>query len=308
MHILVTGGAGFIGSNLCDYLILKGYKVSVIDDLSSGDISNLSSIIDKIYFYQENIEVFNFNKLSNIDSVIHLAAQVSVSVSISSFGTSSSSNILGAIRVIDYCRLNQVPLIYASSAALYGNLEVSDDLNSKIDLLSPYATDKYMLETYAKTAFKNYQLSSIGLRFFNVYGPRQDPSNAYSGVISIFIDRLLGNKNIIINGGYQTRDFIYVEDVVKVIFKSVLIAKNTVLCEQVNVLTGRSISIDELANILMEEMAVNSEKEYNVLPEGDPKGSRGTIEKIQSLLKIDLNNMISIKNGLSKTVKFIAGS
>ena len=89
---------------------------------------------------------------------------------------------------------------------------------------------------------------------------------------------------------------------------SVLIAKNTVLCEQVNVLTGRSISIDELANILMEEMAVNSEKEYNVLPEGDPKGSRGTIEKIQSLLKIDLNNMISIKNGLSKTVKFIAGS
>jgi UDP-glucose 4-epimerase len=305
MHILVTGGAGFIGSNLCDYLAIKGCQVSVVDDLSSGDISNLSSVIDSINFYHEKIEVFNFNKLSNVDSVIHLAAQVSVNISISSFGTSSSSNVLGAIKVIDYCRLNQIPLIYASSAAIYGNLEVSDDLDSKIDLLSPYASDKYMLEIYAKTAYKNFQLSSIGLRFFNVYGPRQDPNNPYSGVISIFIDRLLDNKNITINGGDQTRDFIYVQDVVKVIFKSVVLTKSSKVCEQVNVLTGKSISIDKLATLLMEKITLNVEKEYSILSKGDPKGSEGTTKKIENLLKIDVNDMVSIEDGLSKTIKFI---
>ena len=308
MHILVTGGAGFIGSNLCDYLVIKGCQVSVVDDLSSGDITNLVSIIDNINFYQEKIEVFNFNKLANVDSVIHLAAQVSVNISISSFGKSSSSNVLGAIKVIDYCRLNQIPLVYASSAAIYGNLKISDDLNSKIDLLSPYASDKYMLEVYAKTAFKNYQLSSIGLRFFNVYGPRQDPTNAYSGVISIFINRLLSNNNITINGGHQTRDFIYVKDVVAIIFKSVILSQSSVVCEQVNVLTGKSISIDELASLLIKKINVNVKKEYFALPAGDPKGSLGATKKLESFLKIDLNDMISIDNGLSKTVKFIASS
>ena len=307
MHILVTGGAGFIGSNVCDYLVIKGCQVSVVDDLSSGDISNLSSVIDNINFYQEKIEIFDFNKLSNVDSVIHLAAQVSVHRSISSFGTSSSSNILGAIKVIDYCRLNLIPLIYASSAAVYGNLKLGDDLNSEIDLLSPYASDKYMLEIYAKTAFKNYQLSSIGLRFFNVYGPRQDPTNPYSGVISIFVDRLLRSDKIIINGGYQTRDFIYVNDVVEAIYKSVVLAKNTVVCEQINILTGKSVSIDELATMLMKKIAVNVEKEYSILPAGDPEGSEGTTEKMENLLNIDLNDMISIDIGLSETVKFIGG-
>jgi len=307
MHILVTGGAGFIGSNLCDYLGFKGCQVSVVDDLSSGNISNLSSVIDRINFYQEKIEIFDFNKLSNVDSVIHLAAQVTVQMSISSFGTSSSSNILGAIKVIDYCRLNEVPLVYASSAAVYGNLELGNDLSSEIDLLSPYASDKYVLEIYAKTAFKNYQLSSIGLRFFNVYGPRQDPENPYSGVISIFIDRLLRSEKITINGGYQTRDFIYVKDAVETIYKSIVLAQNTVVCEQINVLTGKSVSIDELATMLMKKIAVNVEKEYSILPAGDPEGPEGTTEKMENLLNIDLKDMISIDNGLSETVKFIAG-
>lgn len=307
MHILVTGGAGFIGSNLCDNLCDKGFQLSVIDDLSFGSVDNLSSIINKINFYDEKIEFFNFKKLSKIDCVIHLAGQVSVNTSITNFGASSSSNLLSAIRLIDFCRLNKIPLVYASSAAVYGNLGISDDSDTKkIDLLSPYATDKYMLETYAKIAYKNYKLPSLGLRFFNVYGPRQNPSNEYSGVISVFIDRLLQSKKITINGGHQTRDFIYVEDVVNVIYKSVSLLKNSIVCEQFNVLTGKSISIDKLAELLMNQINPSCEKEYKSLSKGDPIGSLGTTKKIENLLKINLDSFLTIEKGLTRTVNFIS--
>jgi UDP-glucose 4-epimerase len=306
MHILVTGGAGFIGSNLCDYLVNNGFEVSVVDDLSSGNIENLSLVIKKIAFYNEKIETFDFSKLSKLDSVIHLAAQVSVQKSISNFGQSSTANLMGSINVIDYCRKTMTPLIYASSAALYGNLKLCNDLSPDIDLLSPYASDKYMLEIYAKTAYKLYELPSIGLRLFNVYGPRQDPNNPYSGVISIFIDRLLRGKIITINGGHQTRDFIYVEDVVKAIYQSVVLLKTNIVCEHINILTGKSISIDELATILISKISSSFKKEYSTLQSGDPEGSPGTTKKMEDLLKVNLNKMESIDNGLSKTFNFIS--
>ena len=307
MNILVTGGSGFIGSNLSDYLVNKGHSVSVIDNLSTGYISNLSSVIDAISFYEEKIEFFDFNKLPKIDVLVHLAAQPSVPISVESFGSSSSSNIMGTIKVIDYCRINRVPLVFASSSAVYGNLELGDDINPRVDLLSPYATDKYVMEIYAKTAFKLYQLPSIGLRFFNVYGPRQDSTSYYSGVISKFIDSLLRKEAITINGGNQTRDFIYVKDVVDIIFKSILTVSNTSICEHSNVLTGRSITINELANMLIKKIGVSVDKNYQKLPLGDPKQSNGTINKMVELLKVDLNQMTPIDTGLSKTVDFMRG-
>ena len=307
MNILVTGGSGFIGSNLSDYLVNRGHSVTVVDDLSTGYISNLSSVIDGISFYDEKIELFDFDKLSKIDVLVHMAAQPSVPISVAKFGSSSSSNMIGTIKVIDYCRINRVPLVYASSSAVYGNLELGDDQNSRIDLLTPYATDKYVMEVYAKTAYKLYQLSSIGLRFFNVYGPRQDPTSSYSGVISKFVDRLLRKESITINGGYQTRDFIYVKDVVDIIFKSILVVSNTTLCEQTNVLTGQSVTIDELANMLIKKIGVDVDKKYQELPLGDPKQSNGTIKKMADLLKVDLSDMTPIDSGLSKTVNFMRG-
>jgi UDP-glucose 4-epimerase len=255
----------------------------------------------------EKIEFFDFNKLPKIDVLVHLAAQPSVPISVESFGSSSSSNIMGTIKVIDHCRINRVPLVYASSSAVYGNLELGDDINPRVDLLTPYATDKYVMEIYAKTAFKLYQLSSIGLRFFNVYGPHQDPTSSYSGVISKFIDSLLRKEAITINGGYQTRDFIYVKDVVDIIFKSILIVSKTSICEYSNVLTGRSITIDELANMLIKKIGVSVDKNYQKLPLGDPKQSNGTINKMVELLKVDVNQMAPIETGLSKTVDFMRG-
>jgi UDP-glucose 4-epimerase len=196
-------------------------------------------------------------------------------------------------------------LVYASSSAIYGNLELGSDTNSQVDLLSPYATDKYAMELYAKTAFKLYQLSSIGLRFFNVYGPRQDPSSPYSGVISIFIDRLLKGVGITINGGYQTRDFIYVKDVVDTIYRSIVAASKSQICEYTNVLTGTTVSIDYLATLLMDEIGIDVDKNYQVLLAGDPEKSNGTTEKMIELLKVDPQEMVPLDQGLSETVDFI---
>ena len=305
MKILITGGAGFIGSNLCDYLLLKKHKIVIVDDLSTGHKSNLSSIFDKIEFYKEKIEWFDFDKVSDIDAIVHLAAQPSVPLSITNFADSSSSNLLGTINVIDYCRVRKIPFIYASSSAVYGNLPLGDDESKKIDLLSPYATDKYAMELYANTAYKLYQLSSIGLRFFNVYGPRQDPNSPYSGVISIFADRILEGREITINGGHQTRDFVYVKDVVNTIYQAITLVSKSVICEVSNVLTGESVTIDHLSNQMMDIVGVDVNKTYQDLSMGDPEQSDGTVEKMVRLFSIEISRFLELREGLQETIQYI---
>ncbi len=305
MSILITGGAGFIGSNLTDFLLEKGEEIVVVDDLSSGDLANLSGSIDNIHFYHKKIEDFDFSLCPEITSVIHLAAQVSVPKSISHFKESTLSNICGSICVIDYCSSRGIPLIYASSSALYGNLPFGDDESLKNDLLSPYATDKHAMELYANVAFKLYQLSSIGLRFFNVYGPRQDPSSPYSGVISVFVDRLIKNKTIEINGGHQTRDFIYVTNVVKAIYKSLQLATNQNICETINVLTGDSITIDELANKVTDCFDSPVERVTKPFRLGDVEYSSGSTKKMVELLGISSSDIVRIETGLEYTIKSI---
>ena len=304
MKYLITGGAGFIGSHLVELLIENNHKVVCVDDLSSGYKSNLSSVIQKIDFYEEKIELFDFNKLSDIDAIVHLAAQPSVPFSITNFSDSSLSNLLGAIKVIDHCRLHNIPLVYASSSAIYGNFELGNDEIENVDLLSPYATDKYAMELYSTTAHKIYQLSSVGLRFFNVYGPRQDPSSPYSGVISIFADKLLKGQNITINGGHQTRDFIYVKDVVNIIHRAITLASKNSICEISNVLTGESITIDELAEKMMKIIDVNVEVNYQSLPAGDPAQSNGSSKKMTKLFTVELDKLTKLDKGLVNTVQF----
>ena len=305
MKILITGGAGFIGSNLCDYLLLKEHDIIIIDDLSTGHKSNLSSAFDKIEFYNAKIECFDFNRVTGVDAIVHLAAQPSVPISIKNFADSSSSNLLGTIHVIDYCRINKIPFIYASSSAVYGNLTLGNDKSEEIDLLSPYATDKYTMELYSKTAYKLYQLSSVGLRFFNVYGPRQDPRSPYSGVISIFADKVLKGQEITINGGHQTRDFIHVKDVVNTIHRAVIFASKRVVCEVSNVLTGKSVTIDHLADQMMDIVGIDVNKTYQELSIGDPEQSDGTVEGMVRLFSIEISRFLELREGLQETIQFI---
>jgi UDP-glucose 4-epimerase len=305
MKYLVTGGAGFIGSHLIELLVENNHQVICIDDLSTGHMSNLSSIINKIEFYKERIGLFDFHKVHDINAIVHLAAQPSVPLSITNFSNSSSSNILGTINVINYCRVKEIPLIYASSSAVYGDLTLGNDESKEIDLLSPYATDKYAMELYAKTAYKLYQLSSVGLRFFNVYGPRQDPGSPYSGVISIFADRMLKGQNITINGGCQTRDFVHVRDVVDIIYRAISLASSGIVCEVSNVLTGKSVTIDHLSSQMMDVVGINIDKIYQDLSKGDPEQSDGTVEKMIRLFSIEISSFLKLREGLQETIQYI---
>ena len=246
---IVTGGAGFIGSHLIELLIHQGFNVICIDDLSSGMLSNLPSS-DKIKIISKKVQDVSIENMGRIEGIFHLAAQASVPLSIDDFYNSSENNLLSTLKVWDWANKLSIPIVYASSSAVYGNLPIGDDTVEKFDILSPYAQDKLSMEHYAQMAWNVYQTKSIGLRFFNVYGPRQDPSNPYSGVISIFIDRLMNDSPITVNGGYQTRDFIFVKDIVEVLLKSMQTLGKNSLCETFNVGTGISISIDGLLEVL----------------------------------------------------------
>jgi len=303
-RILVTGGAGFIGSHICDALIQLGNEIVVVDDLSSGYEENIAHLSEKIEFYEETIETIDLKKLKKLNGVIHLAAQSSVSLSIENFKVSSRSNIDGFLNVIDFCKNNRLPLVFASSSAVYGNVPKGDDKSLETELISPYAVDKYSVELYAKMAKTVYQLPSIALRFFNVYGERQDPNSQYSGVVSVFINQMNNDMEVTIHGGYQTRDFIYVSDVVDSTIRSMKLLYKEPICEQINILTGKSTSIDDLFLILAEHLDYRKKPKYTDLLVGDPVESTGTQEKLEDLLLLDPKNFTSLHNGLLKTINF----
>jgi UDP-glucose 4-epimerase len=224
--------------------------------------------------------------------------------SIEDFYNSSANNLLGTLKVLDLANKFKIPIVYATSSAVYGNLANGNDANKKFDILSPYAQDKLTMEHYAGMAWKVYKTKSIGLRFFNVYGPRQDPTNSYSGVISIFVDRLLKGMPVTVNGGYQTRDFIYIGDVVNVLLKSMKILFHKDTCEVVNVGTGISITIDILLETLNILLGTEPEVIRAKLPEGDPAISGGTYKKLEKIIDVNIRHFSPLKVGLQKTVDY----
>jgi UDP-glucose 4-epimerase len=303
LNYLVTGGAGFIGSHLIEGLLSDGNNVCCIDDLSSGLISNLPES-KHIRFVNKPVQEMDIDELFKIDGIFHLAAQASVPKSIDDFYNSSANNLLGTLKVFDWAEKLNIPVGYASSSAVYGNLPVGDDTVDEFDIISPYAQDKLTMEHYAGMAWKVYKTPSIGLRFFNVYGPRQDPTNPYSGVISIFIDRLLKNMPVTVNGGYQTRDFIYVSDIVDVLLRSMNMLHESPLCKVFNVGTGKSVTIDDLLLSLKKITKADPEVIKRELPPGDPERSSGTYEKLEKVLKTDINCFTSLDTGLLNTVEY----
>ncbi|RLC23000.1 MAG: hypothetical protein DRH21_07590, partial [Deltaproteobacteria bacterium] len=217
---LVTGGAGFIGSHIVDALVAEGCDVVVLDDLSSGSLSNLEHIKNKITFYKGTIQdqKILMKASENCEVIFHQAAMVSVTKTVDNPVDSAFINDLGTLFVLESARQNKVKrVVLASSSAVYGD----DPLlpkheNMPLKPMSPYAVQKLTGELYARIYYDLYGLETVCLRYFNVYGPRQDPSSPYSGVISIFMTRAVSKKPPVICGdGKQYRDFVFVKDVVK---------------------------------------------------------------------------------------------
>jgi UDP-glucose 4-epimerase len=307
MRYLITGGAGFIGSHLVEKLLSLHHDVIVVDDLSTGNLGNLGGL-NVSQVYTEKIQDMELDGLKDIDGVFHLAAQASVPISVEFFYKSSENNILSTVKVFDLARTLGIPVVYASSSAIYGELPEGDDNNDVTDLGSPYAVDKLTSENYATMAHQLYSVPSIGLRFFNIYGPRQDPNNPYSGVIPVFMEKVINEKVITVFGGHQTRDFVYVKDAVKLVYKSMEMLLDEKLCEKVNICTGRSITIDALLKDIATIVQKEPEIEYQSLPDGDPEKSLGTHTKMCQLLGISLGEFTQLSTGLKETIKYFQDS
>ncbi len=270
----------------------------VVDDLSAGKLSNLAEL--DITIIPNKVEDVLIEDLEAIDVIIHLAAQSSVPLSKENFYKSSSNNLLSSIKVFDIAKELSLPVLYASSSAVYGNLQIGDDVSNNYDILTPYALDKLTLEAYARLSNELYSVPSIGFRFFNVYGPYQDPSNPYSGVISLFLSQSLKCEELKVFGGNQTRDFIHVVNICEIIEIAIkkLLDPTYTSAESLNLGTGNSISILNLAHKIKD--IVNSKSPVKLLPEvvGDPKQSDGVYNKLRTTLEIQNYEFLKLEDGL----------
>lgn len=298
---IVTGGLGFIGSNLAKELSKKN-KVIIIDDLSSGKLSNIKKnknikiIIQKV----QNIKQIK----KKVDGIFHFAAQPSVPLSIKNTYNSTSNNLLSSLKIFEIAKFQKIPILYASSSAIYGNIAKGNDKKNKFDILSPYALDKLYLENLATLYFDLFHVSSVGMRFFNVYGPNQDENNPYSGVIPKFINLTNKNKTLTVYGGYQTRDFIFINDVVKICLMTMnkMIKSKRKFYNFYNVGTGKEISINKLTFKLSDLIKKNIKIKKTQLPLGDPVKSLGDIKKIVKFLKLKKDFFTPFEKGLFKTI------
>lgn len=248
---LVTGGAGFIGSHLTEALLARGDAVRVLDDLSTGRRSNLPAKAELIVGDVADAGLVA-RAVDGIDGCFHLAAIASVEKGVTDWLGTHRANLTGAITIFDAVRRQgrNVPVVYASSAAVYGdaaNIPITE-AEPRVPL-SAYGADKLGCELHARVASGVHGVPTVGLRFFNVYGPRQDPKSPYSGVISIFCERIVAGASVNIFGdGQQTRDFIYVGDVVAALLAAMALRPDHP--EVFNVCTGTATSVRSLAELV----------------------------------------------------------
>jgi len=268
--VLIAGGAGFIGSHTADLLMEQGIAVRVLDNLSSGHRSNLPDESALFEFVEGDIRDTDTVKevMQGISHVVHLAAQVSVVASLEDPVFSAQQNIIGYLNVLDAAKNAGVQrMVYASSAAIYGepySLPLTEDVPKQ--QLSPYALEKKFNEDYADLYHRLYNFSSVGMRFFNVYGPRQDPKSPYAGVIALFMDRIKDKQPLIVNGdGLHTRDFIFVHDVAR----ANVAALGLTYQGACNIATGKKTSLLDLIEVLSEVTGNKADVSHGEPREGD---------------------------------------
>jgi len=309
--ILVTGGGGFIGSNLTEALLKKGCVVRVLDNFSTGKRENL--IFDKKYPSLEIIEgdicdLKTCQKaVRKVDYVFHQAALPSVQRSIEDPEASNAINVGGTLNILLAARDEKVKrVIYASSSSIYGDtptLPKHEEMNPTP--LSPYALQKYVGEQYCRLFHQLYGLDTISLRYFNIFGPKQDPNSLYSAVIPKFIDALLhGHPPIIFGDGEQSRDFTYIENVVQA--NLLAMSAERVHGEAINIACGKRTSLNQLLNILKDILGSAQAPIYEETRKGDVKHSLADIRRGKEV--INYAPIAEIEVGLEKTVEFFKRS
>ena len=304
---LVTGGCGFIGSHLVDKLLSDGHRLVVIDDLSTGKKENISGNVELIIADIRNKGVFD-DVLKSVDGVFHLAAIASVMESVTNWRFTHEVNATAIVNLYEAISNSDknIPVVYASSAAVYGDSEsfpFRESLN--VEPISAYGADKYACELYSRVANKVHSIPSIGLRFFNVYGSRQDPSSPYSGVISIFAEKVLSGDDVIIFGnGKQARDFIYVDDVVRAIILSMeKMVRGKAGFDVYNVCAGKITTINQLLDVVESVANVSVNRIHESSRKGEVKISYG--DGSRAVSEIGFKSSVSLEEGLKSTMEYI---
>jgi len=313
MQILVSGGAGFIGSNMCDALLALHHKVICLDNFLTGKKSNLSEALNHSNFSLIEGDIRDMQTcelaVKDCDLVLHLAALGSVPRSINDPVTTNDINIKGFLNMLTATKNAGIKrFVFASSSSTYGDSTALPKIEHQIGRpLSPYAVTKYVGELYADVFAKNYGIEYIGLRYFNVFGRRQDPQGAYAAVIPKFISQLLNHEAPIINGdGSFSRDFTYIDNVVEVNIQALLTQNNSAINQIYNVAYGEATSLNSLFTMLRDEMGLldqgvkTIEPIYEKIRVGDIPHSLASIEKAKQLLHYAPE--ISVEEGIKRTV------
>jgi len=301
-HYLVTGGAGFIGSHLCEELIRRGERVRVVDSLITGKRENLAHL-PQVEFLQGDLADIDVARraVQGIEYVLHQAAIPSVPRSVEDPVTSNRANIDASLSVLVAARDAGVRrVVYAGSSSAYGNSETLPKVETMPTApLSPYALQKLVAEQYCQMFTSLYGFETVTIRYFNVFGPRQDPSSPYSGVISLFISALCGDRRPTIYGdGEQTRDFTYVANVVDGVLRACHAPGAS--GEIINVATGGRISLKQLFEVVKRKVGSQLEPIYSEPRAGDVRDSQADIGKAERLL--GYTPSVSFDDGLGRTV------
>ena len=313
--ILVTGGAGFIGSNLCEVLLEKGNKVVCLDNFATGKRENLVHLSKDVNFTLIEGDIRKIEDCieatKGVDYVLHQAALGSVPRSIKDPITSNDVNVNGFLNMLVASRDNGVKrFVFAASSSTYGDSESMPKVENNIGKpLSPYAITKYVNELYADIFSKTYGLETIGLRYFNVFGRKQDPNGAYAAVIPKFVSQLMKGESPVINGdGNYSRDFTYIDNVIQANLLSLITTNKKAINTVYNVAYGSRNTLNNLMSYLKEYLSEFDSKISNVSViygpnrEGDIPHSHASIDKAQEYL--NYNPQFTLQQGLKEAVKW----
>jgi len=299
---LVTGGAGFIGSHLAEALLAEGHQVRVLDDLSTGKRANLPP---GVIFLEGDVADAGFVRraMEGVAGCFHLAAIASVQRSNEDWTGTHRTNLSGTVAVLDAARAaGRVPVVYASSAAIYGDPRLTPIQEAMAPMpLTAYGADKLGSELHARVAWLVHGVPTLGCRFFNVYGPRQDPHSPYSGVISIFAARVAAGATVVVNGdGRQSRDFVYVGDVVRHLTAGMALLHRAPQADVVNVCTGRETTLLQLLDTLEALCGLRAERRFGPARNGDIRVSLGHPGRAMAMLGV--RAQVTLDQGLAMTL------